>query len=324
MHDSMNKALLFIKRLQSNDTGGPLFGLIGLCIIFSLASPYFMTSRNLFNVLDQITVLGIISLGMTFVIITGGIDLSVGSTLAFSMMMMGWLSRNIGIPFGLALFCGLVTGALCGLISGWLIAFAKVPPFIATLALMSSARGLANILTDGQQIVGYSDQFTNITTIRHAGFFSITMSIFIVLCLAAWFFLKYRQEGHYLYAIGGNSEVARLAGINVRYTLLLVYIFSGLMAGVAAIVLAARLDSSQPSAGLGYELDAIAAVVIGGTSLSGGRGNIAGTVIGVLIIGVLRNALNLLAVSPFFQQIIIGIVIAVAVLIDISRRNPSR
>ncbi len=317
----MNKAVSFIRKLQGYDAGGPLLGLIGLCIISSLASPYFMNSGNLLNVLDQITVPGILSLGMTFVIITGGIDLSVGSTLAFSMMIMGWLSRNMGVPFGLALVLALVTGALCGAISGWLIAYAKVPPFIGTLALMSSTRGLANILTDGQQIVGYSDQFTNIATVRYANFFSITMFIFVVLCFLAWFFLKYRQEGHYLYAIGGNSEVARLAGINVRVTLLLVYIFSGLMAGVASIVLAAKLDSSQPSAGLGYELDTIAAVVIGGTSLSGGRGNIAGTVIGVLIIGVLRNTLNLLGISPFFQQIIIGIVIAVAVLIDTSRNR---
>ena len=300
----------------TSGTQGPLIGLILLCVIFSFASDYFLSVRNALNILDQITVLGILALGMTAVIIIGGIDLSVGSVLALSMMTMGWLQRDIGVPLALAILIGIATGALCGLVSGLLVTKARLPPFIATLTMMSVARGLANILTDGRQIVGYADWFTSLATVRHFGFLSATVSLFILLTILAWAFLRFRPAGRNLYAIGGSAEVARLAGIEVaRYTTL-VYATAGALAGIAGMALAARLDSSQPSAGLGYELDTIAAVVIGGASLSGGVGGIGGTVVGVLIIGVLRNGLNLLGVSPFIQQVVIGLVIAVAVTFD--------
>lgn len=292
-----------------------------LCAAFAIITPYFFTARNLLNVLDQVTVLGILAVGMTMVIITGGIDLSVGSVLAFSMMIMGWISRYFGVPLPLAIVLALITGALCGAASGMLISFAKVPPFIATLALMSIGRGLANILTEGRQVVGYPDAFTSFATERHFGFLSGTVAVFFLLTVISWVFLNFRTEGRSLYAIGGNAEVARFAGINVTRTVIFVYIFSGVMSSIASIVLAARLDSSQPSAGLGYELDTIAAVVIGGTSLSGGRGSIIGTIIGVFIIGVLRNGLNLLGTSPFLQQVIIGFVIATAVVFDSMKRS---
>ena len=300
---------------------GPLVGLILLCVGFSLASPYFFSFRNALNVLDQVTVLGILALGATAVIITGGIDLSVGSVLAFSMMTMGWLYQDFGVPLGLALIVGIVVGATCGFVSGLLITAARLPAFIATLTMLSVARGLANILTDGQQVVGYPAWFTSLATVRYFGFFSITMIVFVVLAVIAWVYLRFRSGGRNLYAIGGNSEVARLSGIGVRKVTLLVYAVSGTLAGVAAMTLAARLNSSQPSAGFTIELDTIAAVVIGGASLSGGTGGVGGTVVGVFIIGVLRNGLNLLGVSPFVQQIVIGTVIAAAVAFDTLRRR---
>lgn len=301
----------FVKKMS-----GPLVGLILLCVFFSLTSEFFLSARNGLNILDQVTVLGILAIGMTLVIVIGGIDLSVGSVLAFSMMMMGVMQRQMGLPLELAIVVGIATGAICGLVSGLLITIAKLPPFIATLAVMSVTRGLANILTEGKQIVGYPDWFTSLATVRQFGFLSMTVATFIVLAIIAAIILKYRPSGRNLFAIGGNPEVARLAGINVNLNTCVVYALSGALAGLAAVAFAARLDSSQPSAGLGYELDTIAAVVIGGASLSGGVGSIFGTVVGVFIIGVLRNGLNLLGVSPFIQQVLIGVVIAAAVTFD--------
>ena len=301
--------------------GGPLIGLVLLCVIFSLTTDVFLTWRNALNVIDQITVLGILAIGMTAVIVIGGIDLSVGSILAFSMMMMGWLYQSVGVPLGLAIVAGLLVGAACGLVNGLLITRAKLPPFIATLTMMSVGRGLANIITEGRQIVGYPDWFTNLSTVRHFGFLSVTVAIFIVLSIISWAILRYTTIGRSLYAIGGSPEVARLAGIRVRQLTMSVYALSGLLAGLASVALACRLNSSQPSAGTGYELDTIAAVVIGGASLNGGVGGIRGTVVGVLIIGVLRNGLNLSGVSPFVQQIVIGVVIALAVAADTLRRR---
>jgi ribose transport system permease protein len=214
-----------------------------------------------------------------------------------------------------------IVGAACGLGNGLLITRAKLPPFIATLAVMTIARGLANIITNGEQIVGYPDWFTALSTQRHLGVLSATVGLFIVLLIVSWVILQYRAVGRNLYAIGGSREVARLAGIHVDGLTTLVYVVAGALSGIAGVVLAARLDSSQPSAGLGYELDAIAAVVIGGASLSGGIGGIGGTIVGVLIIGVLHNGLNLVGVSPFIQQIIVGAVIAIAVAFDSLRRR---
>jgi ribose transport system permease protein len=300
---------------------GPLIGLVALGVIFSFSTTAFLSVRNLLNVLDQVTVLGILSIGMTAVIILGGIDLSVGSVLAFSMMIMGWLSHDCNLPIILSVVAALVIGGLCGWVNGALVTRAKLPPFIATLSMMTIARGLANIITDGRQIVGYPDWFDSFATTRYFGFLSLTVTLAVLLVIASWIFLRYRAAGRSLYAIGGSAEVARLAGIRVRQVTSWVYVASGLLSGLAGIVLASRLDSSQPSAGLGYELDAIAAVVIGGASLSGGVGGIGGTVVGVLIIGVLHNGLNLTGVSPFIQQVVIGVVIALAVSSDTLRRR---
>jgi ribose transport system permease protein len=308
-------------RRLSRGTGGPFLGLFALCVALFIATPYFLTVNNLLNVLDQVTILGVLSVGMTLVIITGGIDLSVGSVLALSTMILGWTSHNAGWPLWLSIVAAVVVGGLCGLASGLGITLAKLPPFIATLAMLSIARGLANVITDGQQIVGYPDWFIGLSTERYFGFLTVTTLVLVLLLAAGWAFLRYRPGGRALYAIGGSQEVARLAGIKVKAATTGVYVVTGLLAGLAGVALATRLDSSQPSAAVGLELDVIAAVVIGGASLSGGVGKIPGTIVGVLIIGVLRNGLNLLAVSPFVQQVVIGVVIALAVMVDVLRRR---
>lgn len=299
----------------------PLISLVVLCAAFSLATDTFLTARNLLNVLDQLTVLGIMALGMTAVIVIGGIDLSVGSVLALSMMVMGWMANVAGWPMPLGMLAALLVGAACGICSGLLITRANLPPFIATLAMMSIARGLANMITDGSQIVGYVEWFSALSIERHFGFMSVTVALFIVLTIAAGIYMKYRAGGRALYAIGGNAEVARLAGIPVKRITVGVYAVCGLLAGLAGVVMSTRLDSSQPSGGLGYELDTIAAVVIGGASLAGGVGSIFGTLMGVLTIGVLRNGLNLVGTSPFVQQIVIGLVIVAAVMVDANKRK---
>lgn len=292
---------------------GPFIGLILLCLFLSVATDKFMSVRNLLNIMDQISVLGIMAVGMTLVILIGGIDLAVGSVLALAMMVMGFLSNVHGYPFGIAIALALLVAALTGAISGLLITTFRVPAFISTLAMMSVARGLANMITDGQQIVGFPGWFSLLAYNRIGGFLTLTVAIMLVVFVIGWAFLRYSSGGRSLYAIGGNPEVARLAGINVNLYTVGVYVVSGLLAGLAGIVLAMRLDSVQPTAGVTYELDTIAAVVIGGTSLTGGKGGIIGTAIGVLIIGVLRNGLNLLGVSPFTQAVVIGVVIALAV-----------
>jgi ribose transport system permease protein len=237
------------------------------------------------------------------------------------MMVMGYMAKEAGLPMALAIPLGVFAGALSGLVSGLLITQFAVPAFIATLAMMSIARGLANMITDGQQIVGFPLWFNDLAITRYGGYLTMTVALLLVIVVVAALFLRYRTAGRSVYAVGGNAEVARLAGINVKRLTIWVYVISGTLAGIAGIVLAARLDSVQPSSGFTYELDTIAAVVIGGTSLSGGRGSIGGTAVGVLIIGVLRNGLNLLGVSPFLQQVVIGVVIAMAVAADALRKK---
>ena len=300
---------------------GPLIGLVLLCLFLTFATDKFLSLRNFLNILDQATVLGIVAVGMTYVILIGGIDLAVGSVLALAMMVLGYLNIELGFPMYLAIPLALAAAAASGLISGLLITSFNVPAFIATLAMMSIARGVANMITNGQQLTGFPAWFNLAAITRYGGFVSTTVGIMFVVFLIGLLYLRYRFGGRTLYAIGGNPEVARLAGINVNRMTVLVYTISSLLAGVAGLVLAARLDSAQPSLGTAYELDAIAAVVIGGTSLSGGKGGIGGTIIGVLIIGVLRNGLNLLSVSPFVQQVVIGLVILLAVAAETLRKR---
>ncbi|OJU10797.1 MAG: sugar ABC transporter permease [Caulobacterales bacterium 68-7] len=295
---------------------GPFIGLVVLCVFFSIQAENFATLRNVIIIFDQVTVYGILAIGMTLVIIAGGIDLSVGSVLAFSAMTTGWLFSSVGVPFAPALLCGLLMGALCGLVSGLLITFGRVPAFIATLALMTIGRGLANKYTNGNVVSGWPDAFNTLNTHRYFGVMTATTAFFLLLALAVWAFLKFRPAGRNLYAIGGNSEVARLAGVPVRLHLIGVYVMSGLLAAIAGMANAARLQTSQPYDGLGYELTAIAAVVIGGASLSGGVGGVGGTLVGVLIIGVLNSGLSQIGAQTYDKDIIIGVMIAAAVAFD--------
>jgi ribose transport system permease protein len=300
---------------------GPLVGLVALCVFLSFSTDTFLSLRNILNVMDQITVLGVMAVGMTLVILIGGIDLSVGSVLALSGMVLGYLGDNLHWPFGLSIVIALVVSALCGLVSGLMVTRLRMPAFIATLAMMSIARGVASIITNGEQIVGFPDWFSDLAITRHFGFLTVTVGLMLAIAAIAWIILQYRPAGRALYAIGGSAEVARLAGINVRGATLGVYTLCAALAGLAGVILSARLDSAQPSSGIGYELDTIAAVVIGGASLSGGLGSIGGTAAGVLIIGFLRNGLNLMGVSPFVQQVVIGLVIAIAVAADTMRNR---
>ncbi len=309
----LNKSINLKDFLSIKGATGPLIGLVALCIFLTLATDSFFSMGNFLNILDQITVLGIMAVGMTFVILIAGIDLSVGSVLALSMMVLGYLNVSLELPMFMAIFGALIMASFAGFISGFAITYFNVPPFIATLAMMSIARGAANMITNGQQIIGFPAWFNMAAIIRYGGILTLTVSVMLIVFIIAWIFQHYRTEGRSLYAIGGNPEVARLAGINVKIITISVYTCSAMLSGLAGLMLAARLDSVQPSSGVAYELDAIAAVVIGGTSLSGGTGGVGGTIIGVLIIGVLRNGLNLLGVSPFLQAVIIGLVILLAV-----------
>ncbi len=251
---------------------------------------------------------------MTYVIISGGIDLSVGSIVALSGVALGAALQD-GQPLPVALAIALLVGGGCGLVNGAIISWGGLPPFIVTLGMMSIARGGALLFTEGRPVSGFEAGFRSLAT-SHVGPIPAPIVITLVVYLLAHLVLTRTTFGRYVYAIGGNEEATRLSGVSVRLHKSMIYAVSGLMSAVAAILLTARLNSAQPIAGMMYELDAIAATVIGGTSLSGGEGSLAGTLIGALIMGVLRNGLNLLGVSSFLQQIVIGAVIIAAVLVD--------
>jgi ribose transport system permease protein len=259
---------------------------------------------------------------MTFVIISGGIDLSVGSVLALSGIALG-NALQAGVPVPVAIVLALAVGLACGLVNGVLVTFGRLPPFIATLGMMSVARGAALMLAEGRPISGFDDGFRMLATGRVVMLPAPALIAGLIYAVAH-FVLGYTVFGRAAYAIGGNEEAARLSGVHVRYHKTAIYGVAGLMSAAAAVILTARLNSAQPTAGTMYELDAIAATVIGGTSLLGGEGTIMGALIGALVMGVLRNGLNLLNVSSFFQQVVIGVVIIGAVLVDMSLKRHRR
>ena len=292
-----------------------VFGLIGLCLLLWILTPHFLTVANMLNVMEQTSINAIVAVGMTYVIITGGIDLSVGSMLALSGVVLA-SGLKAAWPAALAVVAALGVGAASGLVKGLVIAFGRLPPFIMTLGMMSVARGGALLFTDGRPISGFGAGFRAIATGRVLGIpapILLTLAIYALAHLV----LSRTRFGRYVYGIGGNEEATRLSGVDVRFHKTMVYVVSGVTSAIAAVLLTARLNTAQPIAGIMYELDAIAAVVIGGTSLSGGDGNLGGTLIGALTMGVLRNGLNLLGVSSFLQQLVIGVVIIVAVLVDL-------
>jgi len=303
----------------------PLIALFVLCVALSLLSDKFMTVDNGWNVMRQISVNICIAVGMTLVVLTSGIDLSVGSVLALcGAITAGLLKNGIEIPAGNlfigftvlgAIVAGLLAGSLIGAFNGWTITRFKVPPFVATLAMLTIARGLTLLWTKGFPISVLGDHFGYIGTDWLVGI-PVPVWISAIVVIAAVVITGKTPLGRYIYAIGGNENAARLSGININKVKIIVYSLAGALAAVGGLIVTSRLDSAQPNAGTSYELDAIAAVVIGGTSLSGGRGSIWGTVLGAVIIGVLNNGLVLLNVSPFWQQVVKGLVILLAVIID--------
>ena len=302
-----------------------LIALIILCLVISLLSDKFLTATNAWNVMRQISVNICISVGMTLVVLTAGIDLSVGSVLALCGAITAGLLKNgiempssnlyIGFTILGATVAGLLVGSLLGWFNGWTITKFKVPPFVATLAMLTIARGLTMLWTKGFPITGLGENFAHLGT---GWLLGIPLPVWIsgVIVFIAVVITNKTKLGRYIYAIGGNESAATLSGIDIKNIKIAVYTMAGALAGVGGLLVTSRLDAAQPNAGTGYELDSIAAVVIGGTSLSGGRGSVLGTVLGAIIIGVLNNGLVLLNVSPFWQQVVKGFVILAAVVID--------
>ncbi|HSP21628.1 MAG TPA: ribose ABC transporter permease [Planococcus sp. (in: firmicutes)] len=295
---------------------GPFIGLIVIVLIFSILEPGFLSVNNLLNVLRQVSFNALIAFGMTFVILTGGIDLSVGSILALTGAVSAGLMAS-GIDPILAMLAGLLLGAILGAVNGVIIAKGKVAPFIATLATMTIYRGLTLVYTEGRPISGLGDNVA-FQMLGKGYFLGIPIPVVTMLISFGilYFILKKTTFGRRVYAVGGNEEASILSGINTDRIKIYVYSLTGLLSALAALMLTSRLNSAQPTAGEMFELDAIAAVVLGGTSLTGGRGWIVGTLIGALIIGVLNNGLNIIGVTSFFQQVVKGAVILLAVLLD--------
>lgn len=295
-----------------------IIGLVLFSIIISFLNSRFLTVSNILNVLRQTSINSIIAAGMTFVVITGGIDLSVGSTLALSGAFAASLI-GAGVPVWVAVLVALVTGTLVGMFNGLIISKGKVQPFIATLGAMTILRGAVLVFTNGRPIsTGYEANAELFAKIGGGYILGIPnpILIMVVVFVGCFLILKNTRIGRYVYALGGNEDATKLSGINTNRVKLFVYSMSGFMAALAGIIITSRLSSAQPTAGSGYELDAIAAVVLGGTSLAGGFGSVLGTIIGALIIGILNNALNLMDVTSYYQLLAKGLVILIAVLLD--------
>ncbi|QBC44523.1 ABC transporter permease subunit [Iodobacter fluviatilis] len=300
---------------------GPLLALLLISSVLSVMSRDFLTVNNLLNVLRQVSINALIAFGMTFVILLGGIDLSVGAVLALSSVAIASMMAA-GVDPILATLCGVLAGAALGAVNGLIISRGKVAPFIATLGTMTVFRGLALVASDGRPITGFnSDFFAMLGGGYIANLIPVPVVTTMLAFVALWFLLKKTVFGRHVYAVGGNEEASLISGVKVNSVKLWVYTLSGALSALAGVILTSRLNSAQPNAGMGYELDAIAAVVLGGTSLSGGRGWIIGTLIGAVLIGVLNNGLNLLSVSSFYQQVIKGSVILLAVLLDRSAKK---
>lgn len=296
---------------------GIYFAFIILCVFFAVSNPVFLSMGNIINILRQISFNAILAMGMTVVIITGGIDLSVGSVLAVAAVVSTSFIKegNPQIPVAAAILLGLGIGAVCGFFNGLFVTKGELPPFIATMVMMTIARGAAQLYTKGRPVSGLLEKFTYIGS----GFlFGIPVPIYLLLLvvLMTYFILNETRTGRWIYAVGGNEAAARASGIKVDRVKMIAYIYSGILAALVGLVMTARLNSASPIVGSGYETDAIAAAVIGGTSMDGGRGKVHNVMIGALIIGTISNGLDILNVSSYWQQIVKGIIILVAVLAD--------
>ncbi len=307
---------------------GILIALVLVCVALTFLNEFFLTPRNIVNVLRQTSINGILAIGLTFVILARGIDLSVGSVVALAGVVAASLASTSSVamvpggpyPFILALLAGLLVGGACGAVSGAVVARFNVPAFVATLGMLSAARGLTLLYSEGRPVPALTPEFRWIGTGDIAGV-PMPVIIFAVVFLAAWWTLSQTRFGRHIYAAGGNPHAAKVSGINVTRIRFLVFVISGALAGLAGMILAARTGSALPQAGVAYELDAIAAVVIGGTSLAGGVGLITGTLIGALLIGVVNNGLDLMGVESYYQLVIKGTLIVAAVMLDQTRNK---
>ncbi len=300
---------------------GIIFAFLAVFIIMSFSNQYFLTTGNLRNVMLQVSVNGLLATGMTFVILNGGIDLSVGSVLAFAgIVAASFVTREAGFPVWVGVGAGVLAGIAVGAINGALIAFLTIPAFVATLGMLSAARGLTRVYNDGMPISSLSSDFVDLGIGRILGI-PIPVIMFLSMLTLAGIVLKYSKFGRYVYAVGGNEKSARVSGVRTKWIQFGVYVICGAYAGIAGTVITALNSSAQVQTGVGYELDAIAAVVIGGTSLSGGRGSIIGTLFGVLLIGIINNGLDLVGASSNLQPVIKGAVIVLAVFLDIISRG---
>ncbi|MFT7439944.1 MAG: putative xylitol transport system permease protein [Sulfitobacter sp.] len=307
---------------------GIIIAFFVLCALLSFVSPYFLTSQNILNVLRQSSINGILAIGLTFVILTRGIDLSVGSIVALSGIIGASFATTSAVagvagspyPALLAILVGLMVGLMAGAVSGVIVSRFKVPSFVVTLGMLSTARGLTMLYTGGKPVPSLTPEFRWMGT-GQVGGVPVPILILLVVFAISWWVLNKTRFGRHVYAVGGNPRAANTSGIRVARIRMSVYMISGAMAALAGLLLAARTGSGLTQAGLSYELDAIAAVVIGGTSLSGGSGSVTGTLFGVLIIAVMNNGLDLLGVDSNYQQIIKGLIIVLAVMIDSSRQK---
>ena len=310
---SPNKVMSFLK-----ENMGIIAALLVLSIflaVFPATSGSFLTSKNIFNVLRQISTNMLLACGMTMVIILGGIDLSVGSIIALSGVVAAGCVSRYNLPIAVALIVGVLIGLVIGVFNGFVISRTTIPPFIVTLATMNIARGLAKVYTGGSPVRVVTKEWQFIGA-GYVGFVPVPVIIMVIVLIITGLIMNKTKMGRHIYAVGGNAQAAVFSGIKVSRVKFFVHAFSGVMAGLAGIILASRMYSGQPTAGEGAEMDAIAAVVVGGTSMSGGSGKIGGTIIGALIIGILNNGLNLLNVNSFWQDVVKGIVILLAVFID--------
>ena len=293
---------------------GLLIALVLISVVLAVLKPQFLTPGNLINVVRQISINGILAVGVTYVLLTGGVDLSLGSLVALAGVVAACFARPGDAPVLVPVFMGVLAGALCGLANGVVVTRGRVAPFIVTLGMMTAARGVAYVISGGKPISGLSRAFTRIGG-DLAGV-PIPTLILCAVTLLSYLFLKNIRLGRYVYAVGGNESAARASGLNVHAVKTFAYTICGSLAGLAGVVQASRVTAGLPHAGLGYELDAIAAVVIGGTSLSGGVGGVGGTILGALLMGVINNGLDLLNVSSYYQQIVKGLIIVGAVWLD--------
>ena len=327
----MKKGIVTTEKRTNSDTFQRLMAFGALIIIFvgfSFASPYFFTFNNVVGILISTAVNGLLALGVTFIIISGGIDLSVGTVMTLCSVMCAVVIKNWGFPIPIGVIVGILTGGLAGFVNGIMISKMKLPPFIATLGMLNVARGLSLVITDLSPIYfPLETGFSNITMGSVLGTiipgFAIPNGVLIMFGCAvlASLILTKTVIGRYCLAIGSNEEAVRLSGVNVVFWKTSIYALSGLLVGIGGVVIAARLNSAQPALGVGYELDAIAAAVIGGTSMSGGEGTIVGTIIGAFIISTLTNGLRIMSVPQEWQIVVTGLIIISAVYLDILRRG---